>query len=100
MNWFLQLVFNVLRFFNIYDKCKYGYVDVVGAGEISVHIGDYHKVLEVRFEDEDNIPPPCGGGLKDTLIWNLRKHNIRHYHLDLVWSVQRPRRIYYVVAWR
>lgn len=101
MDWLLQVLFRVLRYLKLYERVKFGHIDVVGSGGVTVELGGYRQVLDVRFDDEDChiLPPPCGGGLPDVFEWEVHKKHHHHYHLDIAWSVQRPRRIVWIASW-
>ena len=101
MDWLLQVLFRVLRYLKLYERVKFGHIDVVGSGGVTVELGDYCNVLDVRFDDEGCyiLPPPCGG-LPDVFEWEVYKKRPHHYHLDIAWSVQCPRRIVWIASWR
>jgi hypothetical protein len=103
MQWLLNILFRVLRYLKLYEKVKFGHIDVVGSGGLSVDLDDYRHVLEVKFDDVEHISPPhCGGGLPDVFEWQVhKKPGSKHkYELNVAWSVQRPRRIVWIVSWR
>lgn len=106
MDALLHVLLRVLRFLGLYENSKTHYVDVVGSGNVEINLGDYRNVLSVEFDDDPEcqiVPPPCGGGVSDTVEWKvhskIRCHK-KQYHLSISWSVQCPRRIVWVVSWR
>lgn len=102
MDWLLHVLLRVLRYLRLYERVKFGHIDIVGSGGVAVDLGDYRHVLEVRFDDAEChiLPPPCGGGLPDVFEWEVRKKHHHDYQLDVAWSVQRPRRIVWIASWR
>lgn len=101
MDWIIRFL---LLFLRIIKGVKHGDFDVVGSGSVSICLGDYRRVVDVHFVEDGSYPlPPCGGGVGDTLKWEIvkhRKHGKPHYTLDVKWSVNRPRRFVWLVSWR
>ncbi len=98
MDWIIRFLISFLR---VFKRVKAGDFDVVGSGSVSIVLGDYRRVLDVHFVDDGSYPlPPCGGGVGDTLEWEVVKQGKRDYTLDVKWSVNRPRRFVWLVSWR
>lgn len=99
MNWLLKVFVRILQYFRLYQKVKFGHLDIVGSGNVSIDLDIYKNVLDVRFDDDNEdchiMPPPCGGGLPDMFEWEVKKN-----HLNISWSVQRPRRLMWVASTR
>ncbi len=98
MDWIIRLLLALVRAFK---RVKTGEFDVVGSGSVSIALADFRNVVDVYFvEDYVYTLPPCGGGVGDTLEWELVKRGKRDYTLDVTWSVNRPRRFVWIASWR
>jgi hypothetical protein len=101
MDALIRLVFKLLRALGVFPSVKRGDFDVVGIGSVSIPLGGYRHVQVIGFDDDDCYAlPPCGGGLPDTLDWEVVKRGHKCYTLEVSWSVNRPRRFVWVVSWR
>ncbi len=91
----------LLTVLNFFVPMKHGHVDVVGSGFISIKLGGYQNVRWIRFVDDGCYTiPPCGGGVGDTLEWELNETASGGHVLDVKWSVNRPRRFAWLASWR
>ncbi len=91
----------LLTLISVFVPVKHGHVDVVGSGSVAIKLGGHRNVIRLHFvEDDCYTIPPCGGGVGDTLEWEVDETACGDYVLDVKWSVNRPRRFVWVVSWR
>ena len=102
MNWLVSYLYKLLHFLGVFTHSTLaGELDVIGAGGVTIDIGNSRRVISVTFEEDESIVlPPCGGGLPDELDWQLVKVSKHEYMLEITWNVQRPRRVLWIVSRR
>lgn len=105
MSWLVRAVYSVLCYLGLCDEDVIeGQMDVIGAGSADIELGPYWHILSIGFiDDSTHVLPPCGGGLPDTLEWEVIKRNKskkhQRYVLRVKWDVQRPRKLAWAVTW-